>query len=120
MKIIFFKNPDDGSIPVKEFLKSLPIKIRGRFDAYLLHLKGSGGDLEGVPFRKLHGYPLEEIRVKESRNLHRVIIKVHIRDKVVVLHGFTKKEGQKTPEKELKIAYERYMRLTKQALNKMP
>ncbi len=65
--------------------------------------------MAGIAFRKLHGYPLEEVRVKESRYLHRVIIKVRFRDSIIVLHGFTKKEGQKTPKKELEIAYRRYL-----------
>jgi len=66
--------------------------------------------LTGVAFRKLYKYPLEEIRVKESKKLHRVIIKVRIKDSVIVLHGFTKKEGQKTDQKELNIALERYLK----------
>ena len=66
--------------------------------------------LIGVAFRKLHGYPLEEIRIKERKNLHRVIIKVRIRDAIIVLHGFTKREGENTPQKELEIALERYLK----------
>ena len=67
--------------------------------------------MEGVAFRKLHDYPLEEVRVKEFRNLHRVIIKVKIKGRVIILHGFTKKEGQKTPKRELNIAYQRYQKM---------
>ena len=51
--------------------------------------------------------PMEEIRVKESKNLHRLIIHTRIGDLIVVLHGFTKKEGKSTPQKELEIAYQR-------------
>lgn len=63
-------------------------------------------------FRKLRGYPLEEIRVKESKKLHRVIIKTRIGDSIIVLHGFTKKEGQATPKKELDTAYHRWLAVT--------
>ena len=108
MKIFFYQ--EEGESPVKTFLKSLPVKIETRFNHYLEHLKEAEGKMEGVAFRKLHGYPLEEIRVKESKRLHRVVIKTKIRDSVVVLHGFTKKEGQATPKKELEVAYQRYLK----------
>jgi len=111
MKILYFQDLD-GTSPAEQFLGRLPPKIRARFVRYLTHLAQSDGKMEGVAFRKLYRYPLEEIRVKESNNLHRVIIKVKIRDKIIVLHGFTKKEGQKTPSKELEIAYQRYRSLT--------
>ncbi|MBF0602190.1 MAG: type II toxin-antitoxin system RelE/ParE family toxin [Nitrospirae bacterium] len=64
------------------------------------------------PIKKLHGYPLEEIRVKQPRTLHRVIIHVQLRDKILVLHGFTKVEGQETPKKELEQALARYQAMT--------
>jgi len=112
MKIQYFQN-QDGTSPAEEFLKHLTSKVRARFVRYLTHLADSGGRMEGVAFRKLHGFPLEEIRVKESKKLHRVIIKVRIKEKIVVLHGFTKKEGQKTPPKEIEIAYQRFLTLTK-------
>jgi phage-related protein len=112
MNIQYFTNLD-GTSPAENFLADLSPKVRARFVRYLMHLAQSGGRMEGVAFRKLHGYPLEEIRVKESRNLHRVIIKVRLEDRVIVLHGFTKKEGQKTPAKELEIAYQRYQLMVK-------
>ena len=114
MRINYFQNAD-GSSPAEEFLSGLPAKIRARFVRYLTHLAQSGSRMNGVAFRKLQGYPLEEIRVKESRNLHRVVIKMKFGDRVIVLHGFTKKEGQKTPKKELEIAYQRYQLLIKKS-----
>ena len=107
MKVHFYRE-DNGDLPVHDFLNKIPKKIKGRILTFLDHIVDNDGDLTGVAFRKLHGYPLEEIRVKESKKLHRVIIKVRIKDSVIVLHGFTKKEGQKTPKKELEIAVNRY------------
>lgn len=106
----YFYVEDDGASSVEEFFGKLNAKIRARILQYLDHIVENDGLLRGVAFRKLHRYPLEEIRVKESKNLHRVIIKVQIKKVVIVLHGFTKKEGQKTPQKELDIALARYIK----------
>lgn len=107
MDIIYFKQNDES--PVEDFLKKLPPKIRARFSNYLNHLAEQDGVMTGIAFRKLHGYPMEEIRIKQSHNLHRVIIHVQFESLIIVLHGFTKKEGESTPEKELKVAYERLL-----------
>lgn len=110
MKIEFFQNKDTDKAPLPfDFLRSVSPHIRARFYRYLEHIKENDGKVDGVAFRKLHSYPMEEIRIKESRNLHRLILHVKIKDCIYVLHGFTKKEGQKTPEKELKIAYKRLL-----------
>ena len=109
MKVIFFE--DENGSPPWQFLHSLPVKIRVRFYGFLEHLKANEGkDTNGIAFRKLHDYPMEEIRVKSSRNLHRLVIQVRIGDSILVLHGFTKKEGQATPQKELEIAKERLIK----------
>lgn len=106
MKTIFFQD-NAGNEPAKKFLNNLPPNVRTRFHDYLKHLVEHEGRMSGVAFKKLHGYPMEEIRVKQSKNLHRIIIHVRIKTVVFILHGFTKKEGQATPIKELEIAHER-------------
>lgn len=98
-------------------MRGLPASIRARFRFYLKHLEETEGVMQGVMFKKLHGYPLEEIRVKESKRLHRVIIKTRIGDSILALHGFTKKEGEPTPQKELEIAYNRLLTVS---AGKMP
>jgi len=108
MDVIFFKD-ENGKEPAKEFLKGLSLSSNTRFHDYIKHLLEHGGLTSGVAFKKLHGYPLEEIRVKESNNLHRVIIHIKFKKIVLILHGFTKKEGRKTPEKELEIAHKRFL-----------
>lgn len=116
MEVYFFQEKS-GKEPATAFIKSLPPNVRARFVDYLQHLLDHKGRMTGVAFKKLHGYPMEEIRVKQSRNLHRVIIHVQIDTIIVVLHGFTKKEGEATPKKELQIAYQRYLQF-KETLNK--
>lgn len=111
MEIIYYKEKD-GSSPVERFFKKLPKSIEARFYDYFHHLLEHEGKLtQGKAFKKLFGYPLEEVRVKHSNNLHRVIIHVRIKDSIYVLHAFTKKEGEETPSKELKIAHERFLEL---------
>lgn len=112
MEIEFFQNEsvDDTQLPL-DFLDGLSDNVQARFHACLEHIEQHDGKIGGVAFRKLHSYPMEEIRIKESKNLHRLILQIKIKDCVHVLHGFTKKEGQKTPEKELKIAYQRLLTL---------
>ena len=104
MEVRFFREKD-GLEPARNFLETVSPKIQARFTEYLHHLVDHQGRMSGVAFKKLHGYPMEEIRVKESRNLHRVIIHAQIGQAIIVLHGFTKKEGQATPQKEIEIAY---------------
>jgi phage-related protein len=103
MKVLFFQK--EGESPPYNFLQKLPLKIRARFYRYLEHLAQDGGKIEGIAFKKLYGYPMEEIRIKSSSFLHRLILHIKKDEAIFVLHGFSKKEGEKTPAKELKIAY---------------
>ncbi|MBF0550408.1 MAG: type II toxin-antitoxin system RelE/ParE family toxin [Deltaproteobacteria bacterium] len=110
MNYFFFQ--DQSGSPPKSFLNSLPHHIRARFYRYLNHLIQNNGRSEGAAFKKLHDYPLEEIRIKSSKNLYRLIIHVKPGNMVIVLHGFIKREGEGTPQKELEIAYNRLLTLT--------
>ncbi|MBF0530129.1 MAG: type II toxin-antitoxin system RelE/ParE family toxin [Deltaproteobacteria bacterium] len=108
----FYKRLQEQSgSPPKSFLNSLPHNIRARFYRYLNHLIQNNDRLEGAAFRKLHDYPLEEIRIKSSKNLYWLIIHVKPDDMIIVLHGFIKREGEETPKKELEIAYNRVLKL---------
>lgn len=57
---------------------------------------------------------LKKVRIKQSKNLHRVIIQTKYKEEIIVLHGFTKSENMKEKEhkkllkKELKEAERRY------------
>lgn len=65
MKILFYS--EGGRLPADDFLRSLPATIEARFRYYLKHLQGTRGIMQGVSFKKLHGYPMEEIRVKDRK-----------------------------------------------------
>lgn len=105
MKYKFFKEAkEENSSPVLEFLDNLSDPISARFYNCLEHLVQNKGVTDGITFRKLHDSPFEEIRVKESKKLHRVIIQVRFNELVICLHGFTKKEGMGTKEHKKLVA----------------
>ena len=56
--------------------------------------------------KKLKGSPLWEIRIRGKDNI-RILYVVHTENSIVVFHGFVKKT-QKTSQKEIDIALERY------------
>ena len=56
--------------------------------------------------KKLKGSPLWEIRIRGKDNI-RILYAVYTQKSILILHGFVKKT-QKTPQKEMDIALERY------------
>lgn len=95
-----------GNNPVKEFLDSLQksqkAKVFRIFQTYQLY-----GISSIIPHtKKLTGTPLWEIKVKGKDNI-RVMYIVRTEKSILILHGFVKKK-QKTPQKELRVALERY------------
>ena len=113
------EDKEDKTSPVEDYLENLPNKIEARFLNCFEHLviNQGVGVIDGVIFKKLHSYPFEEIRVKESKKLHRIVIQIRVKDTIIVLHGFTKQEGmnekahKKLLDRELKEAQRRYERL---------
>ena|SRR3990170_8302968 len=104
-KVIYYISPS-GENPVKKFLDSLQMTQKAKvfriFQAYQLY-----GLSPIIPHtKKLTGLPLWEIRIKGKDNI-RIIYILYTEKSILVLHGFIKK-SQKTPQKELKIAIERY------------
>lgn len=118
MKYKFYKeNENDTVSPVLEFLDNLSNPISARFYNCLEHLIQNKGITDGLSFRKLKNCLFEEIRIKESKSLHRVIIQIRFNDLIICLHGFTKKEAMNNKEhkkllaKEIKEAIRRYNKL---------
>jgi phage-related protein len=60
------------------------------------------------PFVKPLENKLYEIRTKDSKGIYRIIYFAHTGKKFILLNGFTKKT-QKTPRKEIDIAFNRMM-----------
>jgi len=103
---IFYYTSTKGIIPAKKFLdsleKSTKVKVFRIFQFYQ-----SYGLTSIIPHtKKLKGYPLWEIRIRGKDNV-RIIYAVYTKSSIIVLHGFLKKT-QKTPQKNISIALERY------------
>lgn len=103
---ILYYTSGKGANPVKEFIDSLQktqkAKVFRVFQIYQLY---------GLTFiiphtKKLKGSPLWEIRIRGKDNI-RILYVVYTQNSIVVIHGFVKKT-QKTPQKEIDIALERY------------
>lgn len=60
----------------------------------------------GMPHTRAMGKGLFEIRIKSLRGIARVFYCTNANKQIIILHGYIKKT-QKTPAKELMIAYRR-------------
>jgi phage-related protein len=118
MKYFFYKD-DNGNVPVKEFLRGISDKSEVKFKKCFEELVKSGGVTDGVTVSKLRGYPLQEIRVKEKKDLHRIIIKIRLNDAFVLLHAFTKPEGYKKGDKKVNQMIDREINVAMNRLDKM-
>ncbi len=100
---VFFYRSNNGSEPVRDWLKSLTINER----------KTIGTDIKTVQYGWLIGMPLVrhldkevwEIRSHLETRIARVLFTTQPKI-IVLLHGFIKKQ-QKTPKQELEIALKR-------------
>ena len=103
---IYYYTSIKGANPVKEFIDSLQkiqkAKVFRVFKVYQLY-----GLTSIIPHtKKLKGSPLWEIRIRGKDNI-RILYAVYTEKSILILHGFVKKT-QKTPQKEMDIALERY------------
>jgi phage-related protein len=102
LTVDFYKT-DNGTEPVREWLRSLPPK----------HRKSIGEDIKTVQFGWPVGMPvvrkleagLWEVRSRTKSGIARVLFTVR-GDRMLLLHGFVKK-SQKTPTQELETARNR-------------
>ncbi len=101
MQLIFFKTTR-GDQPVRDYINSLPLSEKAPVEAILMELVQKG--FLPPPFsKKLKGVDkLWELRPGR----HRVIYFYYQGNKAVLLHAF-KKQSQKTPEKEIRLALQR-------------
>lgn len=100
MVVDFYVSPD-GSKPVADYMRTLPIQDRKRlaemfFRIQELGLAESGADVKGIEGK------LKEIRV----SAHRAFFVLVTGDLMVILHAYRKKT-QKAPPAEIAIAQQR-------------
>lgn len=94
----FYSLPD-GRKPVKEFLDSLPVKMRVKALDSLDLLEEYGNQLR-LPYSKALADGIFELRIKFSSDISRIFYFFYVGNKIVVTNGFIKKT-QKAPTSEL-------------------
>jgi phage-related protein len=104
-KVIYYIT-SSGENPVKNFIESLEKKDKAKIFRIFQNIEGYGL-LSVLPHvKKLVGTPFWEIRILGQNNI-RIIYITYTQESIFVLHGFLKKT-QKTPNKELDIALNRF------------
>lgn len=103
-EIVFFRD-DDGEKPVAAFLRTLSSNVALALNTKAAIRALQDGLLHREPFTKALGEGLYEVRV-EGKDAIRILYFYASGRRVVILHAFQKK-SQKTPQRELTIAYQR-------------
>jgi phage-related protein len=100
MQVLFYRSPA-GGCPVQDYLLELEEDERGRVLTAIEDLAQKGVAHSAVELRQVHGKLWE---VKVSR--HRVFYVLISGPTMVLLHAY-KKQAQKAPPRELKVAKQR-------------
>ena len=93
------------SIRVEAELNALPAGLIARFVRYAERIEIYGPNL-GMPHTRPMGDGLFELRLKAAEGIARVFFCTVVGRQIVVLHQFVKK-SEKTPKRELQIAWNR-------------
>ena len=99
----------DGKMPVLDFIQGLEDKKQAKIAREIDLLKMFGDELHYPHIDRIEGKKykdLKELRVKLASNIFRIFFFLPKDNIAILLHGIVKK-AQKTPKKELDIAFER-------------
>jgi len=99
---IIFYEKEDGTIPVREFIDSIPPKHRVKTIWAIEMLEDTRVSL-GMPYSKHVDDELWEICIQYANNSSRIFYFVPVENDIVLLHGFDKKLLQ-TPRREVNTA----------------
>lgn len=98
----FYKR-ENGTVPVEDFLNSLPVKHRVKVLDGLSLLEEFGNTLR-EPYSKALGDGLFELRVKFSSDIMRAFYFFVVGGKIIVTNGIVKK-SDKAPRSDLTLAH---------------
>lgn len=107
---VSFHTPRGKTSPIKKFLDSVSNSTRSKIIRQLKYVQEFGLNREIPNLKKIASTPLWELRILGKDNI-RIICVAMTNKEVKVLHIFAKKT-QKTPQKELNIALNRYKETT--------
>lgn len=99
---VIFYDKEDGSMPARDFLLSLDVKMRAKMSRTIVLLKQNGNKLR-EPESKSLGDGIMELRAKVGSDISRVLYFFVVGKKVVLTNGFIKK-SDKTPKAEIELA----------------
>ena len=106
---IYFFQTSRGEEVVKEYIKELQgktiAKVSQNIDLLKIH-----GPLLGMPYSKMLVKEIYELRIRGKEEIR--ILYTFLKSNIYLLHAF-KKQTQKTPKKEIKIAENRKKLLDK-------
>lgn len=94
-----------GRQPVREFLLSLDVKTRRKISQWLQLLQKEGPFLRRPYADKVSG-KLYELRVRFGSDNIRILYFFYLRDKIVLLHAFRKKDWE-IKQSDIRIAENR-------------
>ena len=106
MEVEFYETEGEAC-PVKDFIDRLPVKQKMKILWMLQLVEEQGRNLHTKYLKKLSPSDLWEIRVAQGNLNIRLLGFFHGNELLILNHGFLKKT-QKTPQKELNVAIERY------------
>jgi phage-related protein len=103
VKLVLFRE-SDGSIPLLQWLQSIPPKSRAKCLAWLERLRNSGHELRR-PIADYVRDGIYELRVGQRGMNYRILYFFHGREAVVVSHGLVKERI--VPPKDIDLAVRR-------------
>lgn len=106
MEVVFYETIG-GACPIKEFIDGLPAKQKIKILWMLKLVEEEGRNLHTKYLKKLSPTHLWEVRVMSANLNVRLLGFFHGNELLILNHGFLKKT-QKTPQKELNVAMDRY------------
>lgn len=109
LKVSYYVDHAIGASPVRAVIERITKEsVRTKIKATIAHVAHHDGFSSYLMVKNVRGYHFSEVRIKFSKDLYRVLYFVWQGTDMVLLHIFVKREGEKTPEKELELAESRY------------
>ncbi len=96
---------------VRDEISNLPIGILAKY-ARLTTMMESYGPNIGMPHTRHMGKGLIEMRLKANEGIARIFYATIVQNEIVILHSIIRKTD-KTPKKDLDLAYKRLSEVTK-------
>ncbi|OGH64245.1 MAG: hypothetical protein A2821_01970 [Candidatus Magasanikbacteria bacterium RIFCSPHIGHO2_01_FULL_41_23] len=105
-RVQYYTNSRTFQKPARDFIFSLPQKVKAKIFKYIEELRTHDGYLDEPYSRHIEG-KIRELRVDFARSRHRIFYFCFVNKKIILLHGFLKTSAQ-TPTTEIQRAVQEY------------